>query len=199
MERSASRQQFLTTLDTIDRVVVSAYRAFLGLVGIAIVAGTIWVIVNKPWGAGNQGEWFYFSVAVLVAMGWVLGEFIRVGYRRRSHASLLSSRTSDDGHPLSWELRFGASSTPAGPRASNEHRFEFSRTCGSPAVSLSRDMLPDDDAIEWLQGAVSDGMELNDAIRVVQPAFDEWNSLEQDAYRLYVTRRCPETQSAEPV
>lgn len=38
-------------------------------------------------------------------------------------------------------------------------------------------------------------MELDDATRVIEPALDERNDFEQDAYRLYVASRCPEIRS----
>jgi hypothetical protein len=103
-------------------------------------------------------------------------------------------KTSDDAR--TWELRLGAGATPEREAADAPHQLEFSHTLEFPLAVLSRDRLPDDDAIAWMESAIGDGMSLDDAIRIVTPEFDGWNRFEQDACRRYVMHRLRELQSA---
>jgi hypothetical protein len=78
------RQRFLNGLDDAERVVVTCYRLLLALIIVAVIAVVGCVIVWRPWGDGSQGEWFYFSVAVLLVLGWAVGQFVASGRRLRA-------------------------------------------------------------------------------------------------------------------
>jgi len=102
------RQGLLQTLDSVDRVLVAFYRVFLGLIVAAILAVVGLVIVWQPWGAGNQGEWFYFGIAVLLALGWVVGQFAMLHRRQRYRRSGVTVNSSAAEGSWSWTFRFGS-------------------------------------------------------------------------------------------
>lgn len=47
-------------------------------------------------------------------------------------------------------------------------------------------MLPDDAALERLQGELAAGADLDTACATIQPAYADWNWAARRAYRLYV-------------
>lgn len=102
------RQQFLGVLDDIEGVVVRVYRLVLGLVIAAVVAVVGVVVVQKPWGAGNQGEWFYFGIGVLLVLGWASGQFISLGRRHATPTFPFRFRSSKQDGVQTWELRLGS-------------------------------------------------------------------------------------------
>jgi hypothetical protein len=103
------RRTLLNHLDAVERVVIACYRAMLLVVLAAVVAVVALVIRFRPWGDGHQGEWFYFSVAVLMVLGWAIGQWIALNHRQRQrsarpHVTLESC--SEDGLQT-WTFRFG--------------------------------------------------------------------------------------------
>ena len=78
------RQGFLQKLDAIESVVLTAYRLLLRVVIAAVGAVVVLVVIRRPWGAGTQGEWFYFSVAVLLVLGWAVSQLLALDRRRRN-------------------------------------------------------------------------------------------------------------------
>ncbi|MEX2142519.1 MAG: hypothetical protein WD894_24915 [Pirellulales bacterium] len=109
MNRSnEDRHRLLQGLDSVDRVLVAVYRVFLGLIVAAILAVVVLVIVWQPWGAGDQGEWFYFGIAVLLALGWVVGQFAMLNRRQRHRHSGVTLDPSAGARDLTWTFRFGS-------------------------------------------------------------------------------------------
>lgn len=177
-------------MDGVERVVVTFYRLLLGVVVAAVVAVVAFVIIRRPWGDGNQGEWFYFSIAVLLVLGWAIGQFVMLGRRQRRERPLASLHSSTEDGVRRWEFRFGraAGESQEDPRAgSGEFRFGFSKSFEVPLASLPSGMLPDEEALACLERELERGMEIDEACRLVQPAFADWNEREREAYRLYVT------------
>jgi peptidoglycan biosynthesis protein MviN/MurJ (putative lipid II flippase) len=89
------RQGFLRKLDAIDSVVVTFYRLLLGLVIAAVVIVVVLVVIHRPWGDGNQGEWFYFSIAVIFVLGWAIGQLFMLDRRQRKRRP-----------PVTWTWQF---------------------------------------------------------------------------------------------
>lgn len=198
------RRRFIDMLDGIERVVVTFYRLLLVLIILTVVGFTAFVIVRQPFGAGNQGEWFYFGVAVLMVLGWAMGQLFSTGQRQampNAVLSFFSNRLPDGAH--TWQLQLGAPPTsddhlnppPDGSRAIISEGLEI------PLATVARELLPDDTAIATIENELDRGTSLEDACRYVQPHYDEWSSLQQRAFTLCVTRvleqRARDNQSAE--
>lgn len=185
------RQRFINVLDGFERVIVFCYRMMLVLIILAVVGFTAFVIVRQPFGAGNQGEWFYFGVAVLFVLGWAMGQLFISGQRQPLPNAVLSlfSNQSTDG-ARTWQLQFG--SLPTGAEQTNPPADStltlISQCLEIPLASVTREMLPDDAAIASIEYELERGTSLEDACRYVQPHYDEWNSLQQHALTLYVSR-----------
>ncbi|MEX2120441.1 MAG: hypothetical protein WD847_12670 [Pirellulales bacterium] len=185
------RQQFLRGLDGFERIVVTFYRLLLGVIVAAVVAVVAFVIIRRPWGDGNQGEWFYFSIAVLLVLGWAVGQFVMLGRRQRREPPLASLRSSTEDGVRRWEFRFGrgAGESHQEPIASDDDvQFGFSKSFEVPLASLPAGMLPDEEALACLEREFQRGVPIDDACGLVQPAFADWNEREREAYRLYVTK-----------
>lgn len=148
------RQQFLGTLDGVQNILIGVSRMLLGLLIAAVFVVVGVVIVKRPWGAGNQGEWFYFTVAVLMVLGWAVGQFIALG-RRRSQRSASESESEspiafhsserDGAH--TWELRFGSRSPGNGDGSTataGNNEFVFSQAFEIPLGSIPSEMIPDE-------------------------------------------------------
>ncbi|MEX2142126.1 MAG: hypothetical protein WD894_22860 [Pirellulales bacterium] len=102
------RHRLLERLGAVDRVLVAFYRMFLALILSAILVVVLLVIVWRPWGAGNQGEWFYFGIAVLLALGWVAGQFAKLHRRERYRRSGVTVNLSAVERDSTWTFRFGS-------------------------------------------------------------------------------------------
>ena len=138
------RGRFLNALDNTERVVALVYRALLTLVALAIVAVVAVVIIKQPWGAGAQGEWFYFTIAVLVAGGWVVSQFVGLRWRGRRVDFPATFDSDRDRNTSKWELQIGS---PAPDGNENEddpgrRRLNWSGDFAIPLASVARDMLP---------------------------------------------------------
>lgn len=179
------RQRLSARLDGMQRSVVAFYRGLLVLIIAAIIAAASFVAISAPWGEGHQGEWFYFSIAVLLGLGWAVGQFIKLGRRHRQHHALVEFRSSGSGKARTWEFRFGSDAVTAADTAN----ASFSRSFGFPLASLSADVLPDESALDRLEAELAKGVDLHDACRMVQPDYGNWSSLQQKACRMYVTAR----------
>jgi hypothetical protein len=194
MKRSTEeRQELLKNLNAIDRIVVTVYRLLLGVVIAAVTAVVVLVIMRRPWGAGTQGEWFYFSVAVLFVMGWAIGQFAMLDRRQRRRNALSTfqahaSKTEDGAR--TWEFRFGPATSEGqqNPVASKKDiQLSFSRSLDVPLASLRAAVLPDNDALACLEAELNRGVHIDEACTLVEPAFADWNRFERDAYRQCVT------------
>ena len=194
------RRQLLDTLDQVEGVLVRTGRLFMLLIIAAVLAFAAFVFVRKPWGAGHQGEGFYFAAGVLLVLGWAVNQFLALGRRQSRHnlGTVFHSSTHDDGH--TWELRLGTtadanqSETPAG----EGFRFSFSKSFEIPLATVAREMLPDEDSLRRLESELADGATLERACRSVQPAFEQWSSLQQRAYTGFVARLLEERRAAQP-
>ncbi len=190
-----SQERLLNTLDTAESFMLTVYRAILVLLAVALVAVVAFVVVKRPWGAGNQGEWFYFGVAVLFATCWLVAQFIGVR-RRRRRASGALLRSAGEGGNRSWTFRFG-SPPPAGDELNpdrGERTLQFSRQFSMPLgtiplASITLDKLPDEDALSRIAALVSSGCELAEAVRHNHPGFKDLGDLEQEAVLLYVRHK----------
>ena len=192
-----ARMQLLSKLNVVEGIVLAVYRFILGLLFIAIVAGTVVVIVMKPWGAGNQGEWFYFTIAVVMALGWVVTKFAGVRHRQRELKMPIHITSTGGDGAQTWELRWGrsAESGQGGGGPSGIH-LKFSSLLPGPVVELTNDKLPLDSALQVIEAEVARGAGLDDAIALVDPKFPDRPPLEQHAYRTYVTHRLNERRDA---
>ncbi|MBI3465805.1 MAG: hypothetical protein HY000_22540 [Planctomycetes bacterium] len=101
------RQGFLQKLDAVESVVVTFYRLLLGLVIAAVIAVVVLAVIWRPWGDGSQGEWFYFSIAVLLVLGWAVGQLMVLD-RRRKEKPAVQFRSNSDRGVWTWEVQIGA-------------------------------------------------------------------------------------------
>ena len=192
----------LKLLDEIERIVVLAGQLLMLVIIAAVLVFTGWVIVRRPWGAGNQGEWFYFTVAVLLVLGWAVGQFLSLGRRLNRHDQFFafdSSNQSDQQGAPTWRLQLSSGSEAASESTAGRGEglaFSFSRSFELPLASLLREMMPDEEALCRLEAETAGGATIEEACRAVQPAFDGWSGMQQRAYRLLVTRLMEERQSA---
>jgi hypothetical protein len=180
-----SRQSFLRGLDAVDRVVVAFYRMLLALIVVAVLVAAGYVAVQKPFGAGNQGEYFYFGIAVLIALGWAVGQFTALGQRtsRRWSAVTLGSSAQDGAY--TWQFQFGAPPSEANKKAGGGGlQFGFSRDFTIPLASLPADIVPDEAALACLQREIERGVPIEEACTLIQPQFAEWSGLQRKAYCL---------------
>ncbi len=200
------RQEFVNKLDAVDRVVVTFYRLLLGLVLAAILAVVVLVIVRRPWGDGNQGEWFYFTVAVLLALGWVGGQYAmlrRRQYRARANSPATfraNASTNPDGARV-WEFRIGqpVAATDESPNTDDPStRFEFSRSFEIPLASLPAAVRPTSESLACFQAELNRGVPIDNACRLIEPAYAGWNALQQSAYRHLVTSLLDQDREPAP-
>jgi len=159
-------QQFLGVLDDIERGVVRIYRIFLGFVIAAVVAVVGVVVVQRPWGAGNQGEWFYFGIVVLLVLGWACGQFIALGRRKTAAKFPIRFLSSKQDGSQSWELQLG--SRPVDRDESSEPSagsslIEFSQSFDIPLAAVMHEMLPDEETIRAVEAEVDRGALLEEA------------------------------------
>lgn len=116
---TTEQHQFTRVLDTAEGALTGLLRLILGLVIAAIVAVMGFVFIRRPFGAGNQGEYFYFTIAALLALSWAGGQFIRLDRRRKWDSLPASLRTSTADGITTWEFRLGGNpadaSTPQAP------------------------------------------------------------------------------------
>lgn len=107
------RQRFLGSLDRMEQALTAVYRGLLWLVVAAVLAVAAYGAVYRPWGEGHQGEGFYFSVAVLLVLGWAVGQFVWLGRRRTrrqagQHVPWTVRSNSEDG-VFTWKFQIGSS------------------------------------------------------------------------------------------
>lgn len=183
------RLRFLAGLDCVERVAAGVYRMFLVVAALAIIGVAGFVIVRRPWGDGNQGEWFYFTIAVLLASGWVGGQFFQLRRRQRAWELPISIRARREGDGHAWELRIGSSADSGveDPGRAGAMQVSVSRGLEIPLGSLARDVLPDARALKRVEAELSAGADLDEACRAVEPQYADWNAMARWAYRKYVT------------
>jgi hypothetical protein len=194
------RQQFLGVLDGIERVLVVGGRLMLGLLIAAVLVGTAIVIIQKPFGAGNQGEWFYFGVAVLLVLGWAIGQFVALGRRKSSFGSPFCVQSNQQDGVQTWALRLGTGTADAGDgfgTTEGSSQFGFSKTFEIPLATLMAEMLPNEETIRRVEAEIDRGVALEEACRLVQPHYDEWNRMQQRAYSVYVSRVLEQRANAD--
>jgi len=193
------RKDFVRALDGVDRVVVACYRILLALIAAGVVVVVTLVIKWRPWGDGNQGEWFYFSLAVLFVLGWVVGQFIVLDRRQRRHdesspadelPECRVNTSHDDDGAQTWKLQFG--SRPASGNesaASDVSQWTFSRNFQVPLTSTPLANLPSHESLACLGAELKRGIHIDEACQRVEPAFVNWNEPQRQAYRQYVTSK----------
>ena len=187
---SEERKGLLRKLDAVERVVVTFYQLLLGLIIAAVVVVVVLVITWKPWGAGNQGEWFYFSIVVLLVLGWAVGQLVSLGRRQRQQGQPMTFHSSTAGGARTWEFWYGrpAEEEHQNPGAGHDDiQCELSRSFVVPSASLPAAVLPGEEVLKRLDTELKGGVPIDKACKFVQPAFDDWSEVERNAYRLYVT------------
>lgn len=198
---SDERQQFVSSLDAVDRVVVTFYRLLLGLIIAAVVAVVFLVVRWRPWGDGNQGEWFYFSIAVLFALGWVMNQYVMLARRQRNRTTrspLRSSVSSTEDGARTWEFQIGptAEKLQQSPQA-NVAQFGLSKGFEIPLATLPASVLPNKEALACLAAELDRGADIDEACRIVEPAFAGWNRREQEAYLLCIKKLLNQQRSPD--
>jgi hypothetical protein len=180
-----SRQSFLRGLDAVDRVVVAFYQMLLALIVVAILAVAGYVAVKKPFGAGNQGEYFYFGMAVLIALVWAIGQFVALGRRKSRTWPAVALAPSAQRGGYTWQFQFGAPSSDANQVAGGGGlKFGFSRDFLVPLTSLPAGVVPDEAALAILRREIERGVPFEEVCALVQPQFAGWSGLQRKAYCL---------------
>jgi hypothetical protein len=181
-----SRQSLMRGLDAVDRALVVFYRMLLALIVTAVLVVAGYVAVQKPFGAGNQGEYFYFGIAVLVALGWAVGQFAFLERRSsRTWPAVTVDSSAQDG-AYTWQLQLGGPTSKANENAGGGLQFGFSRDFTFPLTSLPAGIVPDEAALAFLKREIERGVSLEEASTVIQPQFAEWSGLQRKAYCLLV-------------
>jgi hypothetical protein len=106
--RPEDRTKFLSTLDTVERVLSAIYRFLMLLIiaGVGFVSG--WVFINRSLGPGHQGEYFYFAVFALFIFGWAISSFVQASQRQKRIQPpkvRVETEALDDGR--AWKLEIG--------------------------------------------------------------------------------------------
>ena len=187
-QATEKRLENLRRLQSVEQVVTTFFQLVLGLIVVAVLGVVAAVIVWRPWGAGNQGEWFYFSIGVLIVLCWAIGQLIAL--RRRQHnpwpAVTLTSNVANDGQ--TWRFQFGANSPgPQNSGISGDNTFEFTRSFTVPLGSVPAAALPSEEVLRRLEMELDRGVPLEEACKFVEPGYRDWSALQQKAYCLYVT------------
>jgi hypothetical protein len=185
---SDSRQQLFRTLDGIERVVLSFYRLFLWLIVAAVPVVVALVVIHRPWGDGNQAEWFYFSIAVLWVLGWLMSQFIAISRRQNNPWPTPKVVATSDAAAGTWTFQLGPAveAAPGDSAAGNGNGLlTFSKDFSIPLTTLRTDALSQD-ALTRLKRDLARGLSLDEACQLVEPAFAAWSGTEQRAYLLYV-------------
>jgi hypothetical protein len=155
---SEQRDGFLNELNTAENIVVTFYRLLLGLIIGAVLGVVILVVKWRPWGAGSQGEWFYFSIGVLLVLGWAVGQLIALGRRQRRQRPLDSS--------------------PSGLSASiGTVEFGISQRFDTPLASLPARILPDKQTLARFGTELQKDLDIDDVCRLIEPACDNKNDI----------------------
>lgn len=172
------REALFRKLDYIEAIFATIGRAIFGVMMIAIVAVAVIVFVNRPLGAGNQGEYFYFGVIVLLALGWTWSQYVSV--RRRLQR--LRGEEPDQPSVVDWlGLLAAAKGSQKIARTTDGWTAEISDRC-----ELAREDLPDEATLDKLESDVAAGVDLDVACRLQHPKYTAWSALQQHAFRFYV-------------
>jgi hypothetical protein len=134
-------RSFLKTLDAAERVVTRFYRLLLFVIIAAVFAVIGLVIVHRPWGAGNQGEWFYFSVAVLFVLAWAVGQLVATDRRRRKRSVPLAMESRPQAAMRTWTFRFGSPPHKRNKRAVVQTHNDDSQSAMRTVASFSQTFL----------------------------------------------------------
>jgi hypothetical protein len=159
------RQRFLAGVDRADQSITRFYGWLIKVLLVGMLAGIAYVFWSKPFGAGAQGEWFYFSMFALLGLGWAISQLVWVRRRQRTRWSVKDESRPGEGN----------------------FKFSISRTVETPMAMLAGDVLPQEEALGRLEYELARGADLDEACRRVQPAYSDLSELERQAFRLYVT------------
>ena len=207
------RTRVLEGLDSVERSVVGVSRVLLWVALLAVLALVVAAIVTRQPDGNTQGQYYYFGVAMLIVLGWVIAQLARLRSReRRAHARRgferqgppgLTARYSRDSGPLpleggagfvrSREFRFGG-----GPDLDSEaasaggERFTFGRGFEVPLASLPADVVPDHATPDLIAAAIERGEGLEQLCEAGQPAYRGWSMLERKAYRFLIEAKLEE-------
>ncbi|MCI0333316.1 MAG: hypothetical protein L0228_08850 [Planctomycetes bacterium] len=185
------RLQFLGELESARRVLTAFYRCLMGLVSVGILIISIWVFAWRPLGPGHQGEYFYFGAAALFLLGWALSQVFQPTRRlRRSLLPNVTVETKAVEGGRAWEVRLG--STDHEP--ADAVRADFSRSFSIPLASVAAELLPNEESLTCLEAEIARGIDLDAACRTIQPAYEDWGTLQRRAYRMYVKSVLAERQ-----
>ncbi|MDZ4686969.1 MAG: hypothetical protein SH850_17985 [Planctomycetaceae bacterium] len=182
-----------------ELVVVHAARLLLVVLIAAVVALAAFVIVRKPWGAGHQGEWFYFAVAVLLVLGWAVGQFLAFGRRLTRQGSFVAHHpiitASDGASHQTWEFRMG--SEQARQEAATSGKVVEFKDIQVPFASVLGDVAPNEETLQRLAAETARGATLDGACRTVQPDFARWGWLQRQAYLMLVSGLLEQRQQVQ--
>jgi hypothetical protein len=163
---SNDRRAFLRKLDAIEHFFATGGRLISGLVIAAVLAAAAYVFVKRPLGAGHQGEYFYFSVVVLLVLGWAVGQYLSFNQRLQR----LKGETVEEPMP---NLGLLQALLPGGAQTT----FAFSGT-------LPPETIPTDEALTRFQTEIEHGTPIDEACSKLQPQYGGWNIQERCAYQL---------------
>lgn len=212
------RTRVLERLDSVERSLVGVSRTLLWLALLGVMALVVAAIVTREPGGNTQGEYYYFGVAILIVLGWIIGQLAKLRSReRRANARRrnggdglagLTVRYSRDsaavpleggaGFVRSREFRFG-SGPDVDPDLEGEaagaaggKSFTFSRSFEVPLASLPPDAMPDDTTLDVIAAAIERGETLEHLCAAVQPAYRDWSTLARKAYRFLIEAKLEE-------
>ena len=208
------QRRVLERLDSVERSVVGVSRVLLRIALAGVLAVVAAVIVTRKPGGNTQGEYYYFGVAAVIVVGWILAQLGRLRSRERQAEARRrfggegapgpTMRYSHDTHPLEGDagfvrsMEFGFGSGPDAdtdaevPRPAGAKSFTFSRGFEVPLASLPVNVMPDDATLDVIAAALERGESLELLCAAVQPAWADWNMLERQAYRFLLEAKLEE-------
>ncbi len=188
---SDDRLRFLGVLNIFERVLVRAYQGLMLLIIVAVVVVAGLVIAYKPWGAGHQGEWFYFGGAVLLALGWACSQLWAADKRLQREFPTVTLASSEEpvegGLQRTWRLQIGGNpASDASASTDQGLQFNFSKKIEFPTGTTPADLVPNEESLNILERELARGSSLEEACRLVQPAFEQWTTWQRKAYATLV-------------
>jgi hypothetical protein len=191
------RRRLEAWLDGVDAVATTIYVVLVAVVVGGVLGVFFYILWHWDGSWGTQGEGFYLIVAVLLVVGWAMGELAWVMRRRRRSAWTFDDGSelplpridiTGDGVKATWGA--GAAADAAGA-PSKPWRFSFSR---SPVRTFSIDAA----AVTTARAARAEGRSWTEISRVINPDWDRLGPIERALFERALEAAVAAAKSGTP-
>ena len=174
------QRRFQAWLDGVDAVASTIYLTLVALVVGAVLGAFAYIVWHWDGSWGTQGEGFYLIVAVLLVIGWGLGQLAFLIQRRRRNAWTFEDGSelplpkidiTGDGIKATWSADTDVNQA-AQPKA---WTFSFGST-GTRTFKL------DAAALMTAKAARADGKSWTDIARVMNPQWETLPAMDRMLY-----------------